>query len=152
MVRASLRTCSSVGLVARDRLSQSPASSSSPAPLATLASLPSPASSTCQGPPSLSSTSSCQGREKSTSLSKAALDSTSAALMRFFTCVDCLTEKASCDLRRLAPSRPSSSLGTGSSDCGMPAAAAAITSASLASFLATPGKSSRALFSLLPAM
>ena len=149
MVRASLRTCSSVGLVARDRLSQSPASSSSPAPLATLASLPLPASSTCQGPPSLSSTSSCQGREKSTSLSKAALDSTSAALMRFFTCVDCFTEKASCDLRRLAPSRPSSSLGTGSSDCGMPAA---ITSASLASFLATPGKSSRSLFSLLPVM
>ena len=79
-------------------------------------------------------------------------DSTRAARTRFLHCVDCFTAKESWERRRLAPSRPSPSSGTGSRAWGMPAAAEAITSASLASFFATPGKSSLALFSRLPVM
>lgn len=123
------------------------------APLATLASLFFPAPSTCQGPPILSRTSSRQAFDRSTRRSKAVFDSTRAARTRFLHRAGCFTAKESRERRRLAPSRPSASSGTGSRAWGMPAAAAATASASLASFFATPpGKSSLALFSRLPVM
>ena len=100
--------------------------------------------------PNSASSATCQPRDGSTARSSAGSASSRVARRRFFALVRAAAAISRCDDRMRSDAAPSGSSASGLSAPGMPRAVLAITSASMASVLATPGNMPRACFSAYP--